>query len=108
MKNTGTMKVTTPTDREIVMTRVFDAPRGLVFDALTKPELVKRWLLGPPGWAMPVCEIDLKVGGAFRYVWRRDSEEPTWGWAVSIARSCRRSASCTRSCSTSPGDPCAS
>ena len=69
MKNTGTLKVTTPTDREIVLTRVFDAPRRLVFEALTTPELVKRWLLGPPGWTMPVCEIDLKVGGAYRYVW---------------------------------------
>src|ERR1700686_1008654 len=70
MKNTGTLKVTTPTDREIVMMRVFDAPRRLVFDAMTKPELVKQWLLGPPGWSMVVCEIDLKVGGTYRYVWR--------------------------------------
>ena len=70
MKNTGALQITTPTDREIVMTRVFRAPRHLVFEALTKPELVSRWLLGPPGWTMPVCEIDLQVGGAFRYVWR--------------------------------------
>jgi uncharacterized protein YndB with AHSA1/START domain len=69
MKNTGNLKVTTPSDREIAMTRVFDAPRRLVFDAHTKPELVKRWLLGPPGWTMPVCEIDLRVGGSYRYVW---------------------------------------
>ena len=72
MTNTGTFKVTAPTDREIAMTRVFNAPRRLVFDALTKPELVKQWLLGPPGWSMPVCEIDLRVGGAYRYVWRKD------------------------------------
>jgi uncharacterized protein YndB with AHSA1/START domain len=70
MINTGTFKVATPTDREIAMTRVFDAPRSLVFDALTKAELVKQWLLGPPGWSMPVCEIDLRVGGAYRFVWR--------------------------------------
>lgn len=74
MKNTGTsivaLKVTTPTDREIVMARVFDAPRHLVFETFTKPELVKQWLLGPPGCSMPVCEIDLRVGGAYRYVWR--------------------------------------
>ena len=69
MKNIGNLTVTTPTDREIEMTRVFDAPRRLVFEALTKPELVKQWLLGPPGWTMPVCEIDLRVGGGFRYVW---------------------------------------
>ena len=70
MKNAGTLKLTTPTDREISMTRVFDAPRRLVFDAFTKPELVKQWLLGPPGWSMPLCEIDLRVGGKYRYVWR--------------------------------------
>ena len=70
MKNTGTLKVTTPSDREIVMTRVFDAPRTLVFEAFTKPELLKRWLSGAPGWSMVVCEVDLKVGGAYRYVWR--------------------------------------
>ena len=66
---TGKLKVTTPSDREIVMTRVFDAPRNLVFDAWTKPELVRRWLLGPPGWTMPICEIDLRVGGAYRFEW---------------------------------------
>jgi uncharacterized protein YndB with AHSA1/START domain len=63
------LKVTTPTDRELVMTREFNASRGMVFDALTKPDLLQRWLLGPPGWTMPVCEIDLQVGGKYRYVW---------------------------------------
>ena len=70
MNSPGTLQLTTRGDREIVMTRVLDAPRHLVFDAFTKPELVKQWLLGPPGWSMPVCEIDLRVGGAYRYVWR--------------------------------------
>jgi uncharacterized protein YndB with AHSA1/START domain len=70
MINTGNLKVTTPSDREIAMTRVFDAPRHLVFGALTTPELVKQWLLGPPGWTMPVCEMDLRVGGAYRFLWR--------------------------------------
>jgi uncharacterized protein YndB with AHSA1/START domain len=69
MKNTGTLKVTTPTDREIVMTRVFDAPRRLVWEAFTKPELLKRWF-GPRGWSMVVCEVDLTVGGGFRFVLR--------------------------------------
>ena len=68
----GNLKVTTPSDREIAMTRVFDAPRTLVFDAHTKPELVKQWLLGPPGWSMPVCEMDVRVGGTYRWVWRHD------------------------------------
>ena len=58
--------VSTPSDLEIQVTRDFDAPRRLVFDAFTKPELVRRWLLGPPGWTMPLCEIDLRVGGVFR------------------------------------------
>jgi len=69
MKNTGTLKVSLPTEREIVMTRVFDAPRKLVFDALTKPELLRRWF-GPRGWSLVVCEADLKVGGAWRWVLR--------------------------------------
>jgi uncharacterized protein YndB with AHSA1/START domain len=64
-------KVSTPSDLEIQVTRDFHAPRRLVFDAFTKPDLVRRWLLGPPGWTMPICEIDLKVGGAYRYVWRK-------------------------------------
>jgi uncharacterized protein YndB with AHSA1/START domain len=76
----GTLKVTTPTEREIAMTRVFDAPRSLVFEAHTKPELVKRWLGVHAGWSLAVCEIDLRVGGAYRYVWRgRDGAEMGMG-----------------------------
>lgn len=71
MPNVGQLTVSTPSDREIAMTRVFDAPRHLVFEAMTRPELIKRWLLGPDGWTMPVCEIDLRVGGAYRYVWEK-------------------------------------
>ncbi len=74
MKNAGALKVTTPSDREVRMTREFDAPRRLVFDAFTKPELVKRWLYGPDGWALAVCDIDLRVGGAYRYVWHRERD----------------------------------
>jgi uncharacterized protein YndB with AHSA1/START domain len=70
MKKIGELTVTTSGDRDVVMTRVFDAPRNLVFDAMTKPELLKRWLLGPPGWTMDVCEVDLRVGGKYRYEWR--------------------------------------
>jgi uncharacterized protein YndB with AHSA1/START domain len=70
MKNTGSLKVTTPSDREIAMTRVFNAPRQLVYDAHTRPELVKQWLGVFGGWTLDVCEIDLRVGGTFRYVWR--------------------------------------
>ncbi|HLF79411.1 MAG TPA: SRPBCC family protein [Dehalococcoidia bacterium] len=70
MNNAGALQVTTPSEREIVMTRAFDAPRNLVFDCWTKPELVRRWLGVFGGWSMTVCEIDLRVGGNYRYVWR--------------------------------------
>jgi uncharacterized protein YndB with AHSA1/START domain len=74
VKDAATLHLTMPSEREIAMTRVFDAPRRLVFDALTRPELVKRWLGVRGGWSMAVCEIDLRVGGALRYVWRKDSK----------------------------------
>jgi uncharacterized protein YndB with AHSA1/START domain len=70
MKVAGKLEITTPSDREIAMTRTFDAPRRLVFDAFTKPELIRRWLGVRAGWTMPVCEVDLRVGGKYRYVWR--------------------------------------
>ena len=79
MANDGALKVTAQGDREIVMTRVFNAPRALVFKALAEPDLVTRWLLGPPGWSMPVCEIDLWVGGKYRYVWQRDKDGTRMG-----------------------------
>lgn len=75
MNTAGTLKVTTPSDREIAMTRVLDAPRQLVFEAYTKPELLKRWLGVHNGWTLAVCEIDLRVGGAYRYVWRGPNGE---------------------------------
>jgi uncharacterized protein YndB with AHSA1/START domain len=70
MNTAATLKITTPSDREIAMTRVFDAPRDLVFKAYTTPELVKRWLGVHGGWSLDVCEIDLRVGGSYRYLWR--------------------------------------
>ena len=67
MKNTGTLKVTLPSDRETMLTRVFDAPRRMVWDALTQPELIRRWF-GPRGWSLAECQVDLRVGGKWRYV----------------------------------------
>jgi uncharacterized protein YndB with AHSA1/START domain len=67
----GTTMITTPSDREVVMTRVFNAPRRLVWEAWTNPEHVPHWLLGPEGWTMPVCEIDLRPGGGWHFVWRK-------------------------------------
>lgn len=73
----------TPGDREIVITRVVDAPRRLVFEAFTTPKHLQRWLLGPEGWTMPVCEIDGRAGGAWRYVWRKaDGSEMAMGGIV--------------------------
>jgi uncharacterized protein YndB with AHSA1/START domain len=66
----GATRFTTPSDREIAVTRVFDAPRQLVFEAWTKPDHITSWMLGPEGWAMPVCDVDLRPGGAWRFVWR--------------------------------------
>ena len=71
--------VSTPSDREIRVARAFDAPAKLVWDCHTKPELIRRWMLGPPGWSMPVCEVDLTVGGAYRYRWRSDADGTEFG-----------------------------
>ena len=74
--NSDSFKVTTPSDQEIRMTRLFDAPRSLVFEAMTKPEHVRRWwgCLGE-GYSVPVCEIDLRPGGAWRFVSRHPHGE---------------------------------
>ena len=69
------LTLTTPSDREIVITRWFNAPRRLVFEAWTRPEHVRRFLFGPPGWIMTVCEIDARAGGRYRYAWEKDDGE---------------------------------
>lgn len=71
----GDLKVTTPADTEVMITRVFDAPRQMVFDAMSKAELLKQWLCGPPGWKMVECESDARVGGSFRHVWNGPNGE---------------------------------
>ena len=75
-KNSDTFKVTLPSDREIRLTRLFDAPRRLVFEAMSKPEHIKRWwgCLGD-GYSVPVCEVDLRPGGAWRFVNRHPKGE---------------------------------
>ena len=60
-----TLHVTTPDELTIVVERSFDAPRTRLWDAWTKPELLRRWLLGPDGWILDVCDVDLRPGGAF-------------------------------------------
>lgn len=60
-----------PSDTEVVMTHVVDAPRDRVYEAYANPTHLSHWMLGPEGWTMPVCEMDLRPGGAWHYVWRR-------------------------------------
>jgi len=79
MKNGGNLIVTTPSDREIAMTRVFNAPAHLVYEAHTNPELLKRWLGVFGDWSLVECEIDLRVGGSLRYVWRNKANGTTMG-----------------------------
>lgn len=74
-----TLRVTTPDARTIVVERSFDAPRSKVWDAWTKPELLRRWLLGPEGWILDVCDVDLRPGGAFRWVWKRENDGTSMG-----------------------------
>ena len=73
-------QVSLPSDREVEVTRRFRAPRELVWSAYTEPRLVRRWLLGPPGWAMPVCEMDVRVGGRYRWRWRSDESGQEFGF----------------------------
>ena len=70
----GVTSYTTPSDREVVITRVVDAPRRLVFAAWTDPKHIPNWLGFPEGWTMPVCELDLRPGGAWRYGWRKSDD----------------------------------
>ncbi len=68
------LTLNTPTDTTIEIIRSFDAPKSLVWRAHTEPDLIRRWLTGPTGHTMPECEIDLRIGGAYRYVWAWDDQ----------------------------------
>jgi uncharacterized protein YndB with AHSA1/START domain len=74
-------QVALPSEREVKVTRSFKAPRALVYKAYTEPALVRQWLLGPPGWTMPVCEMDVRVGGSYRWRWRSDENGKEFGFA---------------------------
>ncbi|HEX7779070.1 MAG TPA: SRPBCC family protein [Vicinamibacterales bacterium] len=74
-------QVALPSDREVKVTRSFKAARPLVYRAYTEPALLQRWLLGPPGWSMPVCEMDVRVGGRYRWRWRNDTDGSEFGFA---------------------------
>lgn len=82
MSDSGNLVIRTQGDREIVMTRRFNAPKHRVFEAWTKPDLLKRWLLGPEGWSMPVCTVDLRKGGTCRFVWKKDKTGEEMGMTI--------------------------
>ena len=69
-RNPGTLHLTKPSDREIQIKRMFATPRERVFAAFTEPALLKRWFIGKPGGTLAVCDVALKAGDSFRYVWR--------------------------------------
>ena len=78
---TDKAQVTLPSDREVKVTRSFRATRELVYRAYTEPALVRRWLLGPPGWTMPICEMDVRVGGQYRWRWRSEDKGNEFGFS---------------------------
>ena len=78
---TDKAQVTLPSDREVKVTRSFRAARELVYRAYTEPALVRRWLLGPPGWTMPICEMDVRVGGQYRWRWRSEDKGSEFGFS---------------------------
>lgn len=65
----ATLQVSTPTDTSIVMTRSFNAPRRLVWEAMTSPAMLPRWMFSPPGWKMTTCVGEPRVGGTYRWAW---------------------------------------
>lgn len=77
--STGKTSFTTPSDLEVRAVREFDAPRDLIWQVHTDPEHVSKWLLGPDGWTMPVCEIDLRPGGKWHWVWRKGDDGEEFG-----------------------------
>jgi uncharacterized protein YndB with AHSA1/START domain len=70
------LQISTPTDTTIVLTRTFNAPRRLVWDAMFTPDKMRRWMLPPPGWTMTTCECDARVGGALSVAWKSDEADP--------------------------------
>jgi uncharacterized protein YndB with AHSA1/START domain len=73
-------EVSLPSDTEVRVTRGFKAPRKLVWQAHTEPKLVQRWMSGMPGWSMPVCEMDVRPGGKYRWRWRSDEDGKGFGF----------------------------
>jgi uncharacterized protein YndB with AHSA1/START domain len=73
-----------PSDTEVLVKRSFDAPAKLVWRAYMEPDLLRRWCTGPPGWSMPVCEMDMRVGGTYRWRWRSDENGVEFGFTGEV------------------------
>lgn len=76
MNHAKAMQLSTPTDTTIVITRSFNAPRNLVWQAMFTPEKMRRWMLPPPGWTTTTLECDTRVGGAIEVAWKSDEADP--------------------------------
>ncbi len=70
------LQISTPTDTTIVLTRTFNAPRRLVWEAMTDPAKLRRWMFSPPGWSMTICEFDPRVGGQYKWAWKSEQANP--------------------------------
>ena len=75
-----TADVTLPSDSEVLVRRTFAAPRHLVYAAYTQPALLRRWMLGPPGWSMPICDMDVRPGGQYRWGWQSEDGTQSFGF----------------------------
>lgn len=80
MSLSSSLTVETPGDTDVVVTRKFNAPRALVWRAYSEPDLVRRWMVGYPGWTMPVCEIDFRAGGGYHHRWRNEESGAEFGF----------------------------
>lgn len=74
--NTTSLQISTPTDTTIVLTRAFNAPRRMVWEAFFTPDKMRRWMVPPPGWTMSVCECDPRTAGPLRIVWKSADADP--------------------------------
>ena len=79
-----TAEASLPSDTEVLVKRSFDAPAKLVWRAYMEPDLLRRWCSGQPGWSMPVCEMDMNVGGQYRWRWRSDENGQEFGFTGEV------------------------
>lgn len=73
-----------PSDTEVLVQRSFDAPVKLVWRAYMEPDLLRRWCTGPPNWSMPVCDMDMRVGGDYQWRWRNDEDGMEFGFTGEV------------------------